>query len=132
MNKGRVTINGNEFDGVNFIHHLVYISISLVLNKRHYSINEVKNLNLDTIDENLINQDYNIIIDAIVSNEVMQSKILKTIKEQIFNNYINEKLDLHFHDYCHKILPALPSFLPLNDKECTNSCQPVYHYLRYN
>lgn len=35
-------------------------------------------------------------------------------------------------DYGQTNVPPLPSFLPLNDKECTNPCQYVYHYLRYN
>lgn len=35
-------------------------------------------------------------------------------------------------DYGQTNVPPLPSFLPLNDKECTNPCQYVYQYLRYN
>ena len=34
-------------------------------------------------------------------------------------------------DYGHRILPPLPSFLPLNDREFTNKCQVVYQ-LKFN
>lgn len=32
-------------------------------------------------------------------------------------------------DYCHQILPPLPSFLTPNDKECTTDCQQTYQYI---
>ena len=50
----------------------------------------LKNINLDLIDEKLIDHSYSIIRTAIDRNKIPHSQILKIIKEQKFNTYINE------------------------------------------
>ena len=90
LNKGEFLIGTDKFDKVNFIHHLVYISIVLLANNKNYTFDTLKNINLDLIDEKLIDHSYSIIRTAIDRNKIPHSQILKIIKEQKFNTYINE------------------------------------------
>lgn len=75
---------------------------------------------------------------------IITSQYHKFRTKLIFNNVFKGSTKLKFlgvnhhttlmeySDYGQTNVPPLPSFLPLNDKECTNPCQYVYHYLRYN
>ena|GEM_PF-4202643 len=93
LNKGKINIGNDSFEKTNFIHHLVYVSVSLLSNSRYYTFESLKSISLDEINEQLINKSYNIITKAIIDNGIAPSKVLKTIKEQKFNLYINQKLD---------------------------------------
>ena len=93
LNKGKIDINENSFEKVNFIHHLVYVSISLLKKNRNYTFQTLKDINMIDIDNKLINEAYSIITSAIIKNDIVPSQVLKTIKEQKFNVFINKELD---------------------------------------
>ncbi|NLO70410.1 MAG: hypothetical protein GX102_05610, partial [Porphyromonadaceae bacterium] len=93
LNKGKITIGDDDFEKVNFIHHLVYVSISLLNKNRNYTFDSLRQIKLEDINAELINDAYNIIIQAITENDIVASQVLKTIKEQKFNSFINKKLD---------------------------------------
>ena len=91
LNKGKIDINENSFEKVNFIHHLVYVSISLLKKNRNYTFQTLKDINMIDIDNKLINEAYSIITSAIIKNDIVPSQVLKTIKEQKFNVLLNVK-----------------------------------------
>lgn len=93
LNKGKINIMDNSFEKANFIHHLVYVIISLLNKDRYYNFKSIKSIKIKDINEKLVSEAYDIIIEAINENEILPSQVLKTIKEQKFNVFINKKLD---------------------------------------
>lgn len=93
LNKGKIKIMDNSFEKTNFIHHLVYVILSLINKDRYYNFESIKNIKIEDINERIVSEAYDIIIKVINENEILPSQVLKTIKEQKFNTFLNKKLD---------------------------------------
>lgn len=91
-NKGNIEINGEYFEKVNFINHIVFITIIILTGKLDYTFEDIKKIDLTKIDAQTIEESYRILIEVIASNKIPNSKILKNIKETSFNKKIMANL----------------------------------------
>lgn len=93
-NKGDFIYSGEQFPKINFIHHIVFITIIQLLgNKTDYTHDDLKNIiDLDIIDLNL-NESYATLEKIMINNGILPSKVLKNIKETSFNKKIISYLE---------------------------------------
>ena len=92
-NKGKIHIDSDEFSKSNFIHHIVYICVSILQGSKDYSPNNIKNIKLSNVNEELINTAYQILNKVIVNNNIPGSQVLKNIKEQSFLALMRKEID---------------------------------------
>lgn len=94
-NKGLMQIGDDEFERANFLHHLVYTVICNELKTINYSPVDLKNIKVEEITEEKVEEAMKCIIDTIENNRIPHTKVLKSIKEQLFtqqlNTYLNER-----------------------------------------
>lgn len=88
-NKGKFLIGSDEFERANFLHHLVYATICNELKKTDYSPEDLKGLDIDAISQDKVDAAMNCIISTIEENNIPHTKVLKSIKEQLFNQQLN-------------------------------------------
>ena len=91
--KGIFKIGEDEFEKVNFIHHIVYVLVCNETNTINYSPKDVFDISISDISEEKVDYAIECIIKVIEENEIVHTKILKTIKEQSFNQMLNVYLN---------------------------------------
>lgn len=87
-NKGQIVFVNDSFKRVNFIHHIVYICVSILLEEEEYSPNNVKKITSDLITEDIVDKAYLVLKNTLINNSIPESQILKDIKSQNFNNLL--------------------------------------------
>ena len=97
FNKGTMNIGEDEFERANFQHHLAYIVICNYFESIDYSPADLNKLDISLITEEKVENAMNCIIETIEQNNIPHTKILKSIKEQLFtqqlNSYLSEKYE---------------------------------------
>lgn len=97
FSKGTFKIREENFEKSHFIHHIVYIVLSLVFKKIDYTPKDIANKKeFEEITENLVEEALNIINRVIETNSISNTVILKSIKEQKFFMLMNKTLNEHF------------------------------------
>lgn len=92
-NKGNIKIVSDQFSKSNFVHHIVYICMSILQENKDYNPNNIKTINLYEINEDLVNIAYKILSKVIINNNIPGSQILKNIKEQPFLALMKKEID---------------------------------------
>lgn len=92
-NKGNITIVSDQFSKSNFVHHIVYICMSILQGNKDYDPNNIKTIKLNDINEDLVNTAYKILSKVIINNNIPGSQILKNIKEQPFLVLMKKEID---------------------------------------
>ncbi len=92
LNKGILKIGDDEFERTNFIHHIVYIVVCNKFSDINYKPNDVYDMNIEKITEEQVENAIDCIINIIEENKISHTKVLKTIKEQSFNQKVNNYL----------------------------------------
>lgn len=92
LNKGILKIGDDEFERTNFIHHIVYIVVCNEFSDINYKPNDVYDMDIEKITEEQVENAIDCIINIIEENEISHTKVLKTIKEQSFNQKVNNYL----------------------------------------
>lgn len=92
-NKGNIQIVSDQFSKSNFVHHIVYICMSILQENKDYDPNNIKTIKLNDINEDLVNTAYEILSKVIINNNIPGSQILKNIKEQPFLALMKKEID---------------------------------------
>jgi len=88
-NKGKFIFNNEEYDKINFIHHIVFITIIMSLNyKIDYTTTDLLTIDESKIDAEQIDSSYGVLKNILLDNGITSSKVLKNIKEASFNKKI--------------------------------------------
>ncbi len=95
-NKGEITFIKDPFKKENFIHHIVYICVSLILGSEEYDPYEIKTIKEEYITEELTNKAYSILKDCLINNSVPESQVLKNIKSKNFNTILKNEIKNNF------------------------------------
>lgn len=98
FSKGIMTIGQDEFEKTNFIHHIVYVLICNEFKNINYLPKDVGQIDIETITEEKVNQAIECLINIIEKNNIIHTKILKTIKEQSFNQMVNVYLSKKYSE----------------------------------
>lgn len=92
LSKGTINIGDDEFEKTNFIHHIVYIFICNEFANINYKPSDIYDIDVDEITEEKVDNAIAYIVNVIEENNIAHTKILKTIKEQSFNQMVNSYL----------------------------------------
>lgn len=96
--KGTFNIGIDEFEKSNFIHHIVYIFVCNEFSNINYTPTQVYNIDVSKITEEKINDAMTCIVHIIEGNSIAHTKILKSIKEQSFNQMVNTYLNKKYRE----------------------------------
>lgn len=91
-NKGEVIFIKDSFKKENFIHHIVYICVSLILGSEEYDPYKIKTIKEEDLTENIIEKAYLILGETLKNNSVPESQILKDIKSNNFNILLKNEI----------------------------------------
>lgn len=96
--KGIIKIGEDEFEKTNFIHHIVYVLICNEFTDVNYKPSDIYGLDASQITEEKVGNAIDCLVSIIQENGIAHTKILKTIKEQPFNQMINNYLVKKFRE----------------------------------
>ncbi|MBQ3783102.1 MAG: AIPR family protein [Lachnospiraceae bacterium] len=96
--KGIIKIGEDEFEKTNFIHHIVYVLICNEFTDVNYKPSDIYGLDASRITEEKVGNAIDCLVSIIEENGIAHTKILKTIKEQSFNQMINNYLVKKFRE----------------------------------
>ncbi len=98
ISKGIINIGEDEFEKTNFIHHIVYVLICNKFANINYKPSDIYSIDVSEITEEKVNDAIECLVSIIEENCIAHTKILKTIKEQSFNQMINSYLIKKYRD----------------------------------
>lgn len=99
FNKGILKIGDDEFERTNFIHHIVYIVVCNEFSDINYKPSDVYDMDVEKITEERVDNAIDCIINIIEENHIAHTKVLKTIKEQSFNQKVNNYLAKKYRNF---------------------------------
>lgn len=99
FSKGILLIGEDEFEKTNFLHHIVYVVVCNRFADINYSPNDIYNMNINDITEEHVDDAIGCLINVIEENGIVHTKVLKTIKEQSFNQMVNSYLTKKYRDF---------------------------------
>ena len=98
FNKGILKIGDDEFEKTNFVHHIVYIVVCNEFSDINYKPSDIYDMDIEKITEERVDEAIDCIINIIEENQIAHTKVLKIIKEQSFNQKINNYLDKKYRN----------------------------------
>lgn len=92
FSKGILKIGKDEFEKSNFIHHIVYVVVCNEFSDTNYKPSDIYNMDITKITEESVDKAIECLINVIEENKIAHTKVLKVIKEQQFNQMVNNYL----------------------------------------
>ena len=98
LSKGILKIGEDEFEKTNFIHHIVFTVICNEFSDINYKPNDIYGMDVSKITEEQVDDAIECLINVIEENNIAHTKILKAIKEQSFNQMVNNYLSKKYRE----------------------------------
>lgn len=99
LSKGILKIGDDEFEKTHFIHHIVYVVVCNEFVDINYKPSDIYGMDISEITEEQVDDAIECLIKVIEENNIVHTKVLKTIKEQSFNQMINNYLSKKYREF---------------------------------